>query len=522
MFLFQVPWIGMNYAPPVSNNEHQYYGYPPQPFYQPQYPQYANWQSKAQMQFATIHQPEIKSEPLNLLNLPSVQPSQSISPNRSLNSNSMDSNVTLWQFLLELLRNGDHPEQIQWTNNEGEFKLIDAEAVARLWGERKGKHQMNYDKLSRALRYYYDKNIIRKVNGQKFVYRFVVPSEAVGSNADILAYSMQRSMAPNSLAPPSVLRPQPNFDPRFPASEVANRSLTVNNANSTPSPVNSTCSPGSVGSSSGISSAGTSTCNLSDVNHQPQQHSGSSIGHSSRPSSTASNQTNRKRKHESQPNCFDKIKIESTGPFSGADGNSGLSRRARPKPMPLDLTALSNTATSVSVQNNPINNYNAFNSLVAQASPLLQHSPALLNIYAAASLSAAIQSHSPLASFPAALASPLTLAAMAASPTFNPINNTNNNNNLSMFGNSLSALTTPIIPNRTPQPPQSVPQQFFEFPPSTQAAAQIAIATMLRSPSLQSPFLSALTGFSTPNAQSNGTKFNLSPDALKTPVIREV
>ncbi|XP_032365094.1 ETS domain-containing protein Elk-1 [Etheostoma spectabile] len=32
---------------------------------------------------------------------------------------------------------------------------------------------MNYDKLSRALRYYYDKNIIKKVSGQKFVYRFV-------------------------------------------------------------------------------------------------------------------------------------------------------------------------------------------------------------------------------------------------------------------------------------------------------------------------------------------------------------
>ncbi|CAI9564483.1 unnamed protein product, partial [Staurois parvus] len=32
---------------------------------------------------------------------------------------------------------------------------------------------MNYDKLSRALRYYYVKNIIKKVNGQKFVYKFV-------------------------------------------------------------------------------------------------------------------------------------------------------------------------------------------------------------------------------------------------------------------------------------------------------------------------------------------------------------
>ncbi|KAL1264978.1 hypothetical protein QQF64_003005, partial [Cirrhinus molitorella] len=62
---------------------------------------------------------------------------------------------------------------ICWTNEDGEFKLLQAEEVARLWGARKNKPSMNYDKLSRALRYYYDKNIIKKVNGQKFVYRFV-------------------------------------------------------------------------------------------------------------------------------------------------------------------------------------------------------------------------------------------------------------------------------------------------------------------------------------------------------------
>lgn len=55
--------------------------------------------------------------------------------------------------------------------------MFDAEAVAKLWGVRKGKAQMNYDKLSRALRYYYDKNIIKKVTGQKFVYRFVVAQQ---------------------------------------------------------------------------------------------------------------------------------------------------------------------------------------------------------------------------------------------------------------------------------------------------------------------------------------------------------
>lgn len=85
----------------------------------------------------------------------------------------MDSNITLWQFLLELLVSDQHSAIIQWTSQEGEFKLINAEEVAKLWGVRKNKPQMNYDKLSRALRYYYDKNIIKKVMGQKFVYKFV-------------------------------------------------------------------------------------------------------------------------------------------------------------------------------------------------------------------------------------------------------------------------------------------------------------------------------------------------------------
>uniref|UniRef100_A0A1I8JN23 ETS domain-containing protein n=1 Tax=Macrostomum lignano TaxID=282301 RepID=A0A1I8JN23_9PLAT len=72
-------------------------------------------------------------------------------------------NVTLWQFLLELLMSRQYSHVIQWTNREGEFQLLRAEEVARLWGMRKNKnHRMNYDKLSRALRYYYQKNIIKK------------------------------------------------------------------------------------------------------------------------------------------------------------------------------------------------------------------------------------------------------------------------------------------------------------------------------------------------------------------------
>lgn len=84
----------------------------------------------------------------------------------------METNITLWQFLLELLISNQYTSIITWTNNDGEFKLVNAEEVARLWGLRKNKTNMNYDKLSRALRYYYDKNIIKKVLGQKFVYRW--------------------------------------------------------------------------------------------------------------------------------------------------------------------------------------------------------------------------------------------------------------------------------------------------------------------------------------------------------------
>ncbi|KPP56093.1 hypothetical protein Z043_126366, partial [Scleropages formosus] len=41
---------------------------------------------------------------------------------------------------------------IAWEGTNGEFKLIDPDEVARRWGERKSKPNMNYDKLSRALR----------------------------------------------------------------------------------------------------------------------------------------------------------------------------------------------------------------------------------------------------------------------------------------------------------------------------------------------------------------------------------
>ncbi|KFM10343.1 ETS translocation variant 3-like, partial [Aptenodytes forsteri] len=59
----------------------------------------------------------------------------------------------LWHFILELLRKEEFRHVIAWQQGEyGEFVIKDPEEVARLWGQRKRKPQMNYDKLSRALR----------------------------------------------------------------------------------------------------------------------------------------------------------------------------------------------------------------------------------------------------------------------------------------------------------------------------------------------------------------------------------
>ena len=87
--------------------------------------------------------------------------------------------IQLWQFLLELLTDRENQHCIVWTGREWEFKLNDPEEVARKWGARKNKPRMNYEKLSRGLRYYYDKNIIRKVPGKRYVYQFVCDLESM-------------------------------------------------------------------------------------------------------------------------------------------------------------------------------------------------------------------------------------------------------------------------------------------------------------------------------------------------------
>lgn len=80
--------------------------------------------------------------------------------------------IQLWQFLLELLKSPQNSHCIQWEGCDGEFRMTDPDEVARLWGERKAKPNMNYGKLSRALRYYYEKGRMTKLHGKRYAYKF--------------------------------------------------------------------------------------------------------------------------------------------------------------------------------------------------------------------------------------------------------------------------------------------------------------------------------------------------------------
>ncbi|XP_012280883.1 DNA-binding protein Ets97D [Orussus abietinus] len=123
-------------------------------------------QKSAKVRSATSQQSRLISVPLTNVDSTPIMVATS---SRGVNSGQ----IQLWQFLLELLTDREQRGAIQWVGTEGEFKLNQPEAVAQLWGARKNKPSMNYEKLSRALRYYYDGDMISKVHGKRFVYKFV-------------------------------------------------------------------------------------------------------------------------------------------------------------------------------------------------------------------------------------------------------------------------------------------------------------------------------------------------------------
>ncbi|VCX42913.1 unnamed protein product [Gulo gulo] len=124
--------------------------------------------------------------------------------------------IQLWHFILELLQKEEYQGVIAWQGDYGEFVIKDPDEVARLWGIRKCKPHMNYDKLSRALRYYYNKRILHKTKGKRFTYKFNF-SKVVLVNYPLLDVAAATTGSPLLLTPgPFGGTPGPDAPPLTP------------------------------------------------------------------------------------------------------------------------------------------------------------------------------------------------------------------------------------------------------------------------------------------------------------------
>ncbi|TMS38520.1 hypothetical protein L596_005227 [Steinernema carpocapsae] len=442
---------------------------------------------------------------------PSAWHHSTVSNPYRLNSYSMDSNITLWQFLLELLNKQEHQQQIQWTNNDGEFKLLDAEAVATLWGARKGKPHMNYDKLSRALRYYYDKNIIKKVQGQKFVYRFVGNPELLNNDSSFMACPSQANPNHFHSATPPTLPGDADQNP-------------IINSTSTPSPSgNSVCSPNSVASSSGVSSACASS--LSDVfnaqgtvhgltiSPSTSQYASSAMPRTSSNSSASadsefadSSRRKRKTDNEDESSAMKMLKMPPPATSTSTPSRNmntvnksgSLSRRSRPQPLNLSATSNFNNAPLNCAVSQASNNL-----LMQAASPfnMFQQSPLFLNLMMNGPLG------SPLTSImnggvpsPAMVYAAAASLAAAASPLVCNAMGKNANGGGNNCGISHQSQN---------------PLNLFQFPPSPSAMAMASIL----SPAYPNSFFSGMSISTPTSANPLSTKtITRSPDLLKTPI----
>ncbi|XP_067655816.1 transcription factor ETV6-like isoform X2 [Haliotis asinina] len=112
----------------------------------------------------------------------------------------------LWEFIHQLLLDNKYRDFVSWEKqDELIFRIMNPTGLAELWGHQKNRTNMTYEKLSRALRYYYKMNIIKKVQGKRLTYQFLQHPRSIKKG--------QRGARPHSARvaqqEPNNLRPQP-------------------------------------------------------------------------------------------------------------------------------------------------------------------------------------------------------------------------------------------------------------------------------------------------------------------------
>lgn len=171
----------------------------------------------------------------------------------------------LWEFIYQLLQDRTHRNFVSWDGNctDLTFRIVNPTGLAELWGQQKNRTNMTYEKLSRALRYYYKMNIIKKVPGKRLTYKFLQhPSKIQKGQRGAKPHCM-RNLPP---ANPPQLAPNPT-SPHPPSPQPAN-------GTSTPrlSPINSrppSLSPNPIVADNPSAAHGTA----SPLNSHPHAHS---------------------------------------------------------------------------------------------------------------------------------------------------------------------------------------------------------------------------------------------------------
>lgn len=78
----------------------------------------------------------------------------------------------LWMFLFDILMKESKSHVAVWEDQKGMFRIKAPAKLAEMWGEKRNRTNMTYEKLSRSLRHYYEKKILRKVPKRKYTYKF--------------------------------------------------------------------------------------------------------------------------------------------------------------------------------------------------------------------------------------------------------------------------------------------------------------------------------------------------------------